>query len=80
MSLFLIFRCQECRGWSSQNSFDQVFSESDSLILIMTSRTERDFREQARALENVEFFEKPLSPRKLVNRLDEYFEGMESVA
>lgn len=56
------------------------YPESDTLILIMTSRTERDFREQAGALENVEFFEKPLSPRKLVIRLNEYFEEMECLA
>jgi len=55
------------------------YPESDSLVIIMTSRTEREFREQAGALENVEFLEKPLSPRKLVFRLNEYFEEMECV-
>jgi len=55
------------------------YPESDSLVVIMTSRTEREFREQAGALENVEFLEKPLSPKKLVVRLDEYFKEMECV-
>lgn len=50
---------------------------SDTLVLIMTSRTERDFRDRTANLQNVEFFEKPLSPRKLVIRLEEYFEEME---
>ncbi|MFK8067964.1 MAG: response regulator [Gammaproteobacteria bacterium] len=59
--------------------FRTDFSESESLIIIMTSRTERDFREKAGSLENVEFFEKPLSPRKIVARLKEYFEEMETV-
>ncbi len=56
------------------------YPESDSLVIIMTSRTEREFREKAGSLENVEFLEKPLSPRKLVARLDEYFEEMECLA
>lgn len=56
------------------------FPDSETLILIMTSRTERDFREQAGDLQNVEFFEKPLSPRKLVIRLNEYFEELECLA
>lgn len=56
------------------------YPESDSLVIIMTSRTEREFRERAGELENVEFLEKPLSPRKLVVRLDEYFEEMECLA
>lgn len=60
--------------------FRTEYLESTSLIIIMTSRTERDFREQAGTLENVEFFEKPLSPRKLISRLKEYFEELECVA
>lgn len=61
-------------------TFRSEYLESDSLIIIMTSRTERDFRERAGDVENVEFFEKPLSPRKLVSRLKDYFEELESVA
>ena len=55
------------------------YPDDDALVIIMTSRTERDFREKAGALENVEFLEKPLSPRKLVLRLEEYFEETECV-
>ncbi len=59
--------------------FRADYAGNESLIIIMTSRTERDFREQVGSLENVEFFEKPLSPRKLIARLKEYFEEMECV-
>jgi len=57
--------------------FRSGYPESDSLVIIMTSRTEREFRERAGELNNVEFLEKPLSPGKLVARLDKYFEAME---
>ncbi len=67
-------------GLEFSQQFRNDFPESETLILIMTSRTERDFREQAGSLENVEFFEKPLSPRKLVIRLNEYFEELECLA
>ncbi len=67
-------------GLAFSQQFRSNFPEGDALIIIMTSRTERDFRDQAGALENVEFFEKPLSPKKLVLRLKEYFEEMECPA
>ncbi len=53
------------------------YPERETLVIIMTSRTERDFRERASSLENVEFFEKPLSPKKLVIHLNEFFENRE---
>ena len=56
------------------------YSESETLIINMTSRTERDFRDKAANLKNVEFFEKPLSPRKLVAKLDQYFQTMACVS
>jgi DNA-binding response OmpR family regulator len=39
------------------------------LILVMTSMTAADERTWVRTLPNVEFLEKPLSPRQLVARL-----------
>lgn len=60
-------------------AFREEFPESDTLVVIMTSRTERDFREWAARMKNVEFMEKPLSPKKLMARLDEYFEVEEVV-
>jgi CheY-like chemotaxis protein len=38
-------------------------------ILVMTSRVEREHRQWAAALPDVEFLEKPLSPRKVVDIL-----------
>jgi len=38
-------------------------------ILVMTSRVEREHRQWASALPGIEFLEKPLSPRKLVDIL-----------
>ncbi len=54
-------------------AFRSEFPESEALVIIMTSRTERDFREWAERMHNIEFMEKPLSPKKLMARLDEYF-------
>jgi len=45
------------------------YPESPFLILVMTSRTGADERDWVRALANIEFLEKPLSPRQLVARL-----------
>lgn len=55
------------------------YPDNDIMVIIMTSRTERDFRRWAAKMKNVEFLEKPLSPTKLVQRLDEYFEVEECV-
>ncbi len=43
------------------------------LILVMTSTTERDQRDWVRNIQHLEFLEKPLSPRKLLSRLKQYF-------
>ena len=42
-------------------------------IFVMTSMTAAEERDWVRELENVEFLEKPLSPRQLVARLSTYF-------
>jgi len=42
-------------------------------ILVMTSMTAADERAWVRSLANVEFLEKPLSPRQLVARLADHF-------
>lgn len=44
------------------------------LILVMTSMTATDERSWVRALANVEFLEKPLSPRRLTARLAAHFD------
>lgn len=43
------------------------------LIIIMTSRTDRDIRTWAEQFDNVELMEKPLSMRRLVIRLNDFF-------
>jgi len=45
----------------------------DFLIFVLTSRTEIEHREWTRAIPNLMFLEKPVSIRKLVAQLDEYF-------
>jgi CheY-like chemotaxis protein len=47
--------------------------ERDFLIVVITARTEVEHREWSRVIPNLEFLEKPVSVRKLVSRLDEYF-------
>jgi len=42
-------------------------------IFVMTSMTASQEREWVRELANVEFLEKPLSPRQLIARLTTYF-------
>ena len=45
------------------------YPDEPFLILVMTSMTASDEREWVRQLSNIEFLEKPLSPRQLVARL-----------
>lgn len=42
-------------------------------IIVMTSMTEREQREWVASLKNIQFLEKPLSPRRLVAFLHEHF-------
>jgi DNA-binding response OmpR family regulator len=46
-------------------------------VFVMTSLTEREERVWVREIPNVDFLEKPLSPRELVARLARHFEGSE---
>jgi CheY-like chemotaxis protein len=45
------------------------YPDEPFLILVMTSMTASDERDWVRQLANIEFLEKPLSPRQLVARL-----------
>jgi DNA-binding response OmpR family regulator len=49
------------------------FPEWDALILVMTSMTAIEERSWVGKLKNIEFLEKPLSPRRLVSRLSAHF-------
>jgi CheY-like chemotaxis protein len=44
-----------------------------SLIIMMTSRTDRDIRTWAELYPVIEFIEKPLSMKRLLNQLTEFF-------
>lgn len=51
----------------------QDFPERNFPILVMTSSTNREEREWVGSLDNIDLLEKPVSPRGLVNRLNELF-------
>ena len=48
------------------------------LIFILTSRTEIEHREWSAALPNVKFLEKPVSTRKLLVKLRDYFSSRQT--
>ena len=52
------------------------YPDEPFLILVMTSMTASSEREWVRDLANVEFLEKPLSPRQLVARLSAHFSAL----
>ncbi len=45
----------------------------DRLLIVMTSRTDHELRNWAKSFEHMQFLEKPLSPRRLVAFLRDYF-------
>lgn len=49
--------------------------DRDFLIFVVTSRTEVEHREWSRQIDNLRFLEKPVSIRRLVSSLDDYFAG-----
>ncbi len=66
-------RCALC-SFTCQ-TIQKDFPDRDFLIMVMTANAERSEREWVRDIDAVEFLEKPLSPRKLVARLEDYFQG-----
>lgn len=56
------------------NKIQEEFPDRHFLIFVLTSRTEIEHREWTENLDNVRFLEKPVSTRKLISMLDEYFE------
>lgn len=50
------------------------------LIILMTSRTDKDIRDRADRLESVELMEKPLSLRGLVVRLNAHFNHLQEAS
>ena len=53
--------------------------EREFLIFVLTSRTEIEHREWSRKIANLQFLEKPVSIRNLIERLNEYFENAETI-
>ena len=47
--------------------------ERKFLIFVLTSRTEYEHRDWTQSLSNVMFLEKPVSTRKLISMLEDYF-------
>jgi len=52
---------------------DEKFTKRNFLIIILTSRAERDHRVWASQIPNLEFLEKPISVRNLKLMLENYF-------
>ena len=49
------------------------FPDRNFLIFVLTSRTEIEHREWSREIDNLQFLEKPVSIRDLINMLAKYF-------
>jgi DNA-binding response OmpR family regulator len=49
------------------------FQQRKFLIFVLTSRTEIEHREWSRQIDNLQFLEKPVSIRKLISKLNDYF-------
>ena len=54
---------------------DEGFIDPSPHMIMMTSRTDKDIRDIASQIPNLEFLEKPLSPRNLVNLLRDHFQA-----
>lgn len=59
------------------NKINESCTSSKPYMIIMTSRTDRELRDWVNKVPNLEFLEKPLSPRKLVNQLRNHFEQID---
>ena len=49
------------------------YPDRNFLIIVLTSRTEFEHREWSSLFENLQFIEKPISMRKLIDQLGDYF-------
>jgi len=54
-------------------AIEEEWPERRFTIIVMTSMTEREQREWVASMKNIQFLEKPLSPRRLVTFLHEHF-------
>ncbi len=53
--------------------------ERNFLIFVLTSRTEIEHREWSRQIDNLQFLEKPVSIRNLIECLNEHFDKEETI-
>ena len=63
-------------GRKMMQAIHQAMPQRRFLVLVMSSLTAREERDWVRELGNVEFLEKPVSPRQLVVRLARHFESL----
>ena len=54
---------------------EEYIPQREFLIFVLTSRTEIEHREWSRQIGNLQFLEKPVSIRNLIERIDAYFSG-----
>jgi DNA-binding response OmpR family regulator len=55
-------------------AINRDYPELQHLIIVMTSRTNNDIRIWAEPYSHIELMEKPLSMRRLINRLNDFFD------
>lgn len=54
-------------------ALERELPQRDFLVIVMTSVSERDASSWLREIPRAEFMEKPLSPKRIIERLGEYF-------
>lgn len=65
-------------GKSLCEALDEQYPDRIGLRIVMTSQTELELRDWAETKPNVELMEKPVSPRRLVMRVNQYFNSAEA--
>ena len=62
----------EIDGRMLVDMIETKFGQKVSLVMLMTARTNKDIKAWAQKRGNMEFLEKPISPRKLVERIESH--------
>lgn len=55
------------------SNITRTYPERTFLIVVLTSRTETEYREWSSKIANLQFLEKPVSMKRLIEMLDTYF-------
>ncbi len=58
----------------------QRYPERAYLIIVLTSRTEIEHRQWSAEIDNLQFLEKPVSMRNLINGLNDYFSAQAEIS